>query len=245
MYKDKDVMLFNGDCSKVMEKMAEKGIEVDTVLTDIPFNISMKNNFKTMKDRKGRNGIDFGEWDKGFDESILAETVKLIKSGGSFITFLAFEQYSIVKDVLEKEGMILKDRFIWKKTNPMPRNRDRRYISNCELGIWFVKPKEKWIFNRQDEKYQQMVFEYPSESGGGFKRYHPTQKNLKMIKELVKIHSNEGSIVFDPFMGSGTTGVACKSLDRKFIGVEIDEKYYNITKERILSTEKDGEIDVK
>jgi len=66
-----------------------------------------------------------------------------------------------------------------------------------------------------------------------------------MIKELVKIHSNEGSIVFDPFMGSGTTGVACKSLDRKFIGVEIDEKYYNITKERILSTEKDGEIDAK
>jgi len=233
MNEDKSIRLYQGDCFDITGEMIKKGIEVGAIITDIPFNISSKNNFSTMKDRKGRNGIDFGEWDKGFDEKILAKLIPLIKSGGSFVTFLAFEQYSILKEILEREGMILKDRFIWKKTNPMPRNRDRRYISNCELGVWFVKPKEKWTFNRQDEKYQQMVFEYPSESGGGFKRYHPTQKNLKMIKELIKIHSNKGDIILDPFMGSGTTGVACKNLNRNFIGVELDEKYFEIAKERI------------
>jgi len=233
MYSKNGNILINGDCLDVIKALEEQGVKVDAIITDIPFNISSKNNFKTMKDRKGRNGIDFGEWDKGFDEKILAKLIPLIKEGGSFVTFLAFEQYSILKEILENEGMILKDRFIWKKTNPMPRNRDRRYISNCELGVWFVKPKEKWIFNRQDEKYQQMVFEYPSESGGGFKRYHPTQKNLKMIKELIKIHSNEGDIILDPFMGSGTTGVACKNLDRKFIGIELDKKYYDISVKRM------------
>ena len=230
--------LFNGDCFEIIDKLIENGVKVDAVITDIPFNISSKNNFKTMKDRKGRNGIDFGNWDKGFDETKLSKIIPLIEDGGNFITFLAFEQYSLLKEILENENMILKDRFIWKKTNPMPRNRDRRYISNCELGVWFVKSKEKWIFNRQDEKYQQMIFEFPSESGGGFKRYHPTQKNLKLMTELVKIHTNKNNIVLDPFMGSGTTGVACVNTNRDFIGIELDEKYFNIAKTRIENAEK-------
>ena len=82
-----------------------------------------------------------------------------------------------------------------------------------------------------------MIFNYPSESGGGFKRYHTTQKNLEMVKELVKIHTNEGDIVFDPFVGSGTTGVACRLLGRNFIGCEIEEKYANIAKQRIKECE--------
>ena len=103
----------------------------------------------------------------------------------------------------------------------------------CELGSWYVMKDSKWIFNRQDEKYQKMIFRFPSESGGGFVRYHPTQKNLKLMEELVKIHTNENDTVLDCFMGSGTTGVACVNTNRNFIGVELDENYYNIAKKRI------------
>jgi DNA modification methylase len=66
-------------------------------------------------------------------------------------------------------------------------------------------------------------------------RYHPTQKPQKLIERLIIASSNEDDVVLDPFMGGGSTGVACKNLNRNFIGIEIDEKYFNIEKERIES----------
>ena len=124
--------------------------------------------------------------------------------------------------------MLLKDKLIWEKSNPMPRNRDRRYVTDYECAIWFTKKGAKWTFNRQDEKYQRPKFVASIESG-----LHPTQKNLKLMEELVKIHSNQGDTVIDPFMGSGTTGVACKNLGRKFIGIEKDPVYFEVANKRI------------
>ena len=225
MYK-----LLQGDCIELLHKIPDDSI--DLILTDIPFNISRDNNFKTMKDRTGRNGIDFGEWDKNFDESCLFKFVPKLKKGGSLVVFHSFEQYNLLLDIFNGK-LIHKDRFVWEKTNPMPRNRDRRYISNIELCSWFVKDGAKWTFNRQNTSYDGCVLRYPSESGGGFKRYHPCQKNVKMLEELIKRHSNENDIVLDPFMGSGSTGVACLNTRRNFIGVEADESYFNIASQRI------------
>lgn len=227
--------LLQGDSVELAKKIPNESI--DLILTDIPFNISKENNFKTMKDRTGRNGIDFGEWDKGFDESCLSDFVSKLKKGGSLVTFCAFEQYGLLLNILNNK-LILKDRFIWEKTNPMPRNRDRRYISNIELCLWFVKVGEKWTFNRQNDNYDGCVLRYPSESGGGFKRYHPCQKNVKMLEELIRRHSNENDIVLDPFMGSGATGVAALNLNRNFIGIELDENYFKTAKERIENLNK-------
>ena len=116
----------------------------------------------------------------------------------------------------------------------MPRNRDRRYITDFECAIWFTMPKARWVFNRQDAAYQRPKFVHSVEKG-----LHPTQKNLKLMESLVSIHSDRGQVILDPFMGSGTTGVACKKLDRKFIGIELDEEYFNIAKERIENTNKE------
>ena len=230
---DKEYKIYQGDYLEIIDRLIEFEIKIDCILTDIPYNISKENKFKTMKDRTGRNGIDFGEWDKGFNENNLIKIIPLIKNGGSLLLFHSFEQFGKLKDLFEENGLIFKDKIIWEKTNPMPRNRDRRYISNIEIASWYVKPKNKWTFNRQNEKYEGSVLKYPSESGGGFKRYHPNQKNLKMIEYLVKIHTNKNDIILDPFMGSGTTGIACMNTGRKFIGIELNEKYFNIAKERL------------
>lgn len=222
--------LIQGDCLEVMKKIPDEAI--DLILTDIPFNISKSNNFKTMKDRQGRNGIDFGEWDKQFNELDLSILPYKLKPNGSLVVFHAFEQFYLLKCLFEQD-LELKDRLIWEKSNPMPRNRDRRYINNIEMASWYVKKKSKWVFNRQSEKYDTCVLKYPSESGGGYKRFHPCQKNLEMISELIKRHSNPNDLVFDPFMGSGTTGVAALNTGRNFIGIELDENYFKIAKERI------------
>lgn len=108
-------------------------------------------------------------------------------------------------------------------------NRDRRYITDYECAIWFTKQKGKWTFNRQDEKYQRPKFVHSIDKG-----YHPTQKSPPLMEELVKIHSNEYEVILDCFMGSGTTGVACRNLNRKFVGIEMDENYFTVAKKRIL-----------
>ena len=212
-----------GDCLEVMKQIPDKSI--DLVLTDPPYNIARENNFSTM----GRAGIDFGEWDKGFDLfSYIDQVSRVLNKDGSFVVFNAWRNLGAIADYAEKQGFETKDMIRLEKSNPMPRNRDRRYITDYECAIWFVKEKAKWTFNRQDDKYQRPKFVACIESG-----LHPTQKNLSLMENLVKIHSNENNVVLDPFMGSGTTGLACKNLNRHFIGIEQNANYFEIAKGRI------------
>jgi len=212
-----------GDCLEVMKIISDKSI--DLCLTDPPYNIAKDNNFATM----GRAGIDFGEWDKGFDLfSYIDQVSRVLKKDGSFVVFNAWRNLGAIADYAEKQGFDTKDMIRLEKSNPMPRNRDRRYITDYECAIWFVKKGAKWTFNRQDSKYQRPKFVASIESG-----LHPTQKNLGLMEELVKIHSNQEDTVIDPFMGSGTTGLACKNLGRKFIGIEKQPNYFEIAKKRI------------
>ena len=95
---------------------------------------------------------------------------------------------------------------------------------------------EKWTFNRQADNYDGCVFRYPSESGCGFKRYHPCQKNIKLITELIQRHSNEGDLILEPFAGGGSTLVACKNTSRNYIGFEINKEYFDIAEQRILQS---------
>ncbi len=215
--------LIKGDCLEKMQDI-ESG-SIDAIITDPPYNIARENNFSTM----GRAGIDFGEWDKGADLfTYINECYRLLNKNGSFIVFNDWKNLGDIASYAESVGFMTKDMIRLEKTNPMPRNRDRRYITDYECAVWFTMPKAKWVFNRQDEKYQRPKFVKSIEKG-----FHPTQKNLSLMEDLLRIHSNEGDTVLDCFMGSGTTGVACKNLNRSFIGIEQDHKYFEIAKERI------------
>ena len=215
--------LMQGDCLEKMKEI-ESG-SIDMVLTDPPYNIARENNFSTM----GRAGIDFGEWDKGADLfSYIDECFRVLNKNGSFVVFNDWKNLGDISRYAEGLGFNTKDMIRLEKKNPMPRNRDRRYITDFECAIWFTMPRAKWVFNRQDEKYQRPKFKKSIEKG-----FHPTQKNLSLMEDLLRIHSNDGCVILDPFMGSGTTGVACKNLNRKFIGIELDQDYFEIAKKRI------------
>lgn len=224
--------IYNQDAVLGLKQIQEESINL--IVADPPYVISKESNFHTMKDRKNaRTGTNFGEWDIDFDNSQwITESFNVLKPGGSLIVFNDFKKASVVVDIATKAGYIYKDTLIWKKTNPMPRNRDRRYIPDVEMLIWFVKPG-KWTYNRQNEKYESSILPFAVESGGGFKRYHPTQKPVKLIEYLLSIHSNDGDIVLDPFMGSGTTAIAAMNTNRNFIGFELDKNYYDICINRI------------
>ena len=224
MYK-----IYNGDCLEIMDTLIEEGIKVDCILTDPPYMIARKNNFHTM----GRKGIDFGEWDKDVDLfSWLDRIPKLLSKNGSVVIFNDWKNLGDIARYCESLGLEIKDLLRWEKTNPMPRNRDRRYITDYECAIWLVNKKSKWVFNRLDEKYQRPKFEYPVVSGNE-KTIHTTQKPVKLMEEIIRVHTKKDNTILDCFMGSGSTGVACMNTNRKFIGIELDENYFNIAKQRI------------
>ena len=223
------IKLYNDDCIKKFATMPRN--KVDAIITDPPYNISRDNNFKTMN----RAGIDFGEWDKDFD---LVDWIKycepVLKKGGNIVIFNSWKNMSYIVDELERNNFEVKDLIRWEKTNPMPRNRDRRFITDYEVAVWAVKKGGKWTFNRLSETYERPeivcgVTSKKEKIDGG----HPTQKPVEVMEWLIKRLSNENDIILDPFMGSGSTGVACKNTNRKFIGIELNKGYYNIAMKRL------------
>ena len=96
-----------------------------------------------------------------------------------------------------------------------------------------MKKGAKWTFNKQENKpYMRSLFETSTVSGNE-KVGHPTQKSLKLMQDIIDIHTNKDDVIIDPFMGSGTTGVACLNLLRKFIGIELDKNYFNLSINRL------------
>ena len=224
-----EIELSQGDCLELMKGIPDGS--VDAIITDPPYNISRDNNFHTM----GRAGIDFGEWDKGFDLTTwIGIAQPTLKKGGNIIIFNDWKNLSYIAESLESNGFIIKDLIRWKKTNAMPRNRDRRFITDYEVAIWAVKKGGKWTFNRLSDTY-----EIPEITGGLTPRSeklnggHKTQKPIYVMEWLLERLTEVDDIILDPFMGSGSTGIACKNLNRSFIGMELGENYFNMAKERI------------
>jgi site-specific DNA-methyltransferase (adenine-specific) len=169
---------------------------------------------------------DYGDWDANFTietlEKYIVEYYRKLKKGGTVIIFFDLWKIETLKTLLEKHKF-KQVRFIeWIKTNPQPRNSKVNYLTNCrEVALLAVKGGNP-TFN---SSYDNGIYMFPLQ--GGKNRFHPTQKSLALFEALIKKHSNEGDVVLDTFLGSGTTAIACKNYKRQFKGCEISEEYFN------------------
>lgn len=225
----KMINLMQGDCLELMKTIPDGS--VDLVLTDPPYNLAKANNFHTM----GRTGIDFGEWDKGFNLfSYIDGLSRVCAKDANVVIFNDWKNIGEIAKYAESKGFVIKDMLRWEKSNPMPRNRDRRFVVDYEVAIWLTMPRAKWVFNRQSETYDRPCFK-GSLTPSSEKTEHTTQKPVWLMEQIIETLSDERQTVLDLFMGSGSTGVAAKNLNRSFIGIELDEKYFEIAKERIAA----------
>lgn len=224
--------IINDDCFNVLPNIKDKSIDV--IITDPPYNISKKSNFKKSSDkvRFTKMTHDFGDWDTDIDlDKLFQEYKRILKSGGTLIMFYDIWKCNLLKETAERYGFTQPRVCLWLKKNPVPLNSKNNYLSNAsEYFFTFTKGK-KPTFN---SSYDKGIYEYSLCHEKG--RFHPTQKPLPLIIDIVEKHSNIGDVVLDTFSGSGTIGVACIETDRKYILIEKNENYYNLSVERINKT---------
>lgn len=211
--------LHHGDCLELMKDIPDGS--VDMILTDIPYGVVNRsdNGLRNLNKEKA----DIFDLDMN---KMLEEFYRV--SRGQIVIFCGKEQFSSIYEFFANQKGTTRP-IIWHKSNPSPMNGQYVYLSGVELAVWF-KPKGRKVFNAHCKN---TVFKHPN----GSRKIHPTQKNVDLFEELIIDNTNENEIVFDPFMGSGTTGVACLNTNRKFIGIELDEHYFNLAKERIENHE--------
>lgn len=223
--------VLQGDCYDLLKNISDDTINL--ILVDPPYQISKKSNFKknSTNIKYNKIDIDFGEWDHEEInlELLFFEFKRILKSNGYIIIFYDVWKSESLKYWAEKFGFKQPRVGQWVKTNPVPINSKKNYLSNSiEFFFCFVKGKNV-TFNSE---YDKGIYNYPI-CHGKERTKHPTQKPLNLIKDLVVKHSNEDDIILDCFAGSGTTGLAAKETNRKFILIERDLEFYNIIVNRL------------
>lgn len=237
--------IINSDCISAMNKMEDNTI--DLILTDPPYNLGkfMKDRATNLKQMRsnffgaaGWDDLDFAEWEQSMD-NFFEEASRVIRPGGSMIVFMAIIKVETIIKLATKHGFYYKTTGIWHKQNPMPRNMNLHFINSTESWIYFVYKKHTGTFNNNGKAVHDF-FETPV-TPAGERKYgkHPTQKPVALLEQMVLLLTNEGDTVFDPFMGSGSTGVAAVKNHRKFIGSEINPDYCEISTARLESVAKD------
>ena len=229
------INLYNDDCFKILKDIPDKS--VDLVIIDPPYQIVAGGGGGAF----GSNKRDYHKAIKtlsdGITNNVLDELVRVMKKVNIYI-WCNKNQLKQFINYFEGLGATT-DLLTWHKTNPIP-TCNNKYLSDTEYLLYFRKDGVPMYGNYTTKKKY-----YVSATNVEDKKLykHPTIKPLYIIKNLVINSSLENDTVLDCFMGSGTTGVACKELNRNFIGVEIDEEYFKIAEERINITSCDTDFD--
>ena len=222
--------LMKGDCLELMNQIPDGS--VDMVLTDPPYGMDYQSNRRVVSEKfvKIKNDKTL-EWVDDF----IDQCHRVMKTDSALYFFCSWHNMDYFKVAIERKFK-LKNILVWVKNNH----------GSGDLKAGFA-PKHEFIFYAHKgrslfrEKRISDVLEFPKIHSS--KLLHPTEKNVDMLELLTRQNSDSGQIVLDPFMGSGTTGVACANTCRKFIGIEMDEKYFEIAKNRVESAYSKNELE--
>ena len=205
-----------GDCLDVMKDIPDKSI--DLVLTDPPYGMEFKSNYRKIKYEKIQNDNNLN-----WLEDFLKESNRVLKDDTHIYIFCSFHNIDIFKQEISKLFEV-KNILVWIKNNTGMGDLEGDYAPQYEFCIYARKGNKK-LNNGRDSNI--LYFDRTGNIN------HPTEKPVSLMGFLINKSSNEGDTVLDCFLGSGTTAVACKQLNRNFIGIELSEKYCEIARERL------------
>ncbi|QKS93283.1 DNA-methyltransferase [Treponema phagedenis] len=211
-----NIELLHGDCLDFLPKIPDESIQ--SIITDTPYFLGMTHN-----SQKGCfNDLAIC---KPFYEKLFQEYKRILKPDGCIYFFCDWRSYAFYYPLLDSV-MQVENLLVWKKHGRPSLN---VYGSGHELIMFSGKIKKSYITNIIDDVAS---FNIGARKTNG-EKIHPTQKPIELMEKFIFDSTDEGDVVLDSFMGSGTTGIACLNTNRRFIGMEIDDNYFNIAKNRL------------
>ena len=216
--------LLFGDCLERMKEIPDSS--VDLCVSDVPYKLTGggKGDGVNSKRPKGILSDNTQLMQVPKFEDWLPELYRVMKDGSHIYLMCNFKNLNDLMNKTEAVGFKHVNLLVWEKNNCTP---SQFYMKNCEYTLLLRKGKSKYINNIGDSK---TVHKFNNIIGN---KVHPTEKPVDLMKFYVENSSNVGDVVLDMFMGSCSTGVACLNTDRRFIGIEKVEDYFNIGKERL------------
>jgi DNA modification methylase len=229
--------LYLGDCRDILPTLGK----VDAVITDPPYNVTEINGrdgttagkVKCADGRYREVRRNFGEWDREFSAAWFLQLA--FEALGHRGNLIAFTSDRLISEYIAGPFKHMRT-LLWRKTNP-PGAFNANYVSCMEWAVWLSKGEPGAYFGSRSRP---PIFDYPSVHAAH--REHPTQKPIELMVEIIGLHTADAAVVADPFMGSGSTGVACMTLGRPFIGIEREPKYFDIACRRIEDAQRQGRL---
>lgn len=221
--------IVHGDCLDVMADLPDEC--VDLIVTDPPFHVTFSHRSKITPTYDALRQFD---WQAEF-EWVTAAT-RVLKEGGCLYVFTNDDDITTLKKSLTHAGLCIHQRLHWIKTNPLPSYSKRNYRGGVELAFFCSKRKNHTYFAERTQQ-ELLGYWFLPIVGGKERTSHPTQKPIKLMEEWIYNSCPPGGIVFDPFVGSGTTCVAAKRLDRHYLGCDISEAYVEMSLKRLAAVQ--------
>jgi site-specific DNA-methyltransferase (adenine-specific) len=215
--------LMHGDCLELMKSIPDGS--VDMVLADPPYGMDYQSNRRTATDKFAKIENDTG---LAWLDSFVSECHRVMSDNSAAYVFCSWHKIDVFKQSFEQKFK-LKNIIVWVKNNHGSGDLRGAYAPKHEFILYMHKGRSLF----RDGRTPDVVM---ADKVSGSKMVHPTEKPIPLLEKFVANNSDEGDTILDPFMGSGTTGVAAKNLNRDFIGIELDPGYFAIAKDRIEAT---------
>ncbi len=220
------------DSKELIKRIPDNSI--DFIFTDPPYNIGKHSTGNIPLPGRAAMNNDVADWDwVDFNpEEWADEFVRILKPAGNLFVFTSYNQlgrwYQCLDNRFDTSNFM-----IWHKRNPAPKIFKAGFLNSCEMIFTCWNKKHTWNFKTQAEMHNFVESPICMRPERLKNPKHPAQKPISILKHIIEIASNENDIIFDPFMGVGSVGVAALQLNRKYIGVEIKADYFNAAKKRI------------
>ena len=230
--------LLLGDCLKVMKQLPDSC--VDCIITDPPYNLGQfmhdrNTNLVKMRANQfayaGWDNLDYKEWRLSM-KKFLVECSRVLKKGGTLIVFMAVIKVSDIVNLSQGTKLYYKTTGVWHKTNPMPRNMNIHFVNSTESWIYFVNSDTSGTFNNEGKVVHDFLESSVCPLSEKKHGKHPTQKPLPLLARIILASTQENDWILDPFTGSSTTGIAASLLNRRFLGLDQEESFLEISKKR-------------
>jgi len=245
--------ILKGDCVAMLEKLPEKS--VDVIFADPPYNLQLDGDLHR-PDQSKVDAVD-DDWDQfesfeaydAFTRAWLLAARRVLKPNGTIWVIGSYHNIFRVGAKMQDLGFWILNDVVWRKTNPMPNFRGRRFQNAHETMIWASRDQKGkgYTFNYEalkaanDDVQMRSDWLFPICTGGerikdeNGDKLHPTQKPEALLARVMMASTKPGDVVLDPFFGSGTTGAVAKRLGRNFVGIEREDKYIEAAYERIAA----------